>query len=115
MALIPTLGHRRDFTANKQRMWGVFRLIRLVYMICTGMFGNGVAINRTITTMAHQLMEVLGKLEQVIIGWCAAVRGTTIRESVVRLCATAAMCRISSSVTSVFELYVLLRCLTSTL
>ena len=49
----PYGARRRDFTANKQRMWGVFRRIRLVCMICTGMFGNGAVIAITIETIAR--------------------------------------------------------------
>src|SRR4028118_2114746 len=79
MAIIPTVLRRRDFTANKQRMWGVFRRIRLVCMICTGMFGNGAAIAGMITTMAHRLTEVLGKLERIITECSVVVHGTTMR------------------------------------
>src|SRR6476620_2271904 len=79
IAIIPTVLRRRDFTANKQRMWGVFRRICLVCMICTGMFGNGAAINGMVIITAHRLMEVLGKLEQIITECCVLVAGTAIR------------------------------------
>ena len=51
----------------------------LVYTICTGMFGNGAAIAGMITTMAHQLTEVPGKLGEMITECCVEVRGTTMR------------------------------------
>src|SRR4028119_1181232 len=70
MAIIPTVQHPRDFTAKKQQMWEVFRPMRLVYTICTGMFGNGAAINGTITITAHRLMEVLGKRVRIITECC---------------------------------------------
>src|SRR4028118_2074573 len=77
MAIIPTVQHPRDFTAKKQQMWEVFRPMRLVYTICTGMFGNGAAINGTITITAHRLMEVLGKRARIITECC--VRGKVAR------------------------------------
>ena len=78
-AIIPTVLRRRDFIANKQRMWGVFHLIPLVYMICTAMFGNGAAINRTIIIVAHRLTEVLGKLVDQNTECCVAVPGAAMR------------------------------------
>ena len=58
---------------------GSFGRIRLVCMICTGLFGNGAAINGTIIIVAHRLTEVLGKLEQIITECCVVVPGTAIR------------------------------------
>ncbi len=51
----------------------------LVYTICTGMFGNGAAINGMVIITAHRLMEVLGKLEQIITECCVVLPGTAIR------------------------------------
>src|SRR6476469_4127338 len=76
-AIVPTVLHQRDFTANKQQMWGVFRPMCLVYTICTAMFGNGAAINITIIITAHRLTEVLGKLVDQNTGCGVAVPGTT--------------------------------------
>jgi len=114
METTPTILHNRDFPANKQRMSGVFRRMRLVYTICTAIFGNGAAINGTIIITAHRLMEVLGKLERVIAGSCAVVRGSTIRGSAVRLF-VAAVRRRTATGASVFGLLVLPRGLPSTL
>src|ERR671933_1125591 len=79
MAIIPTVLHPRDLTATKQRMWEVLGPMRLVYTICTGMFGNGAAINGTITITAHRLMEVLGKLARIITESCVVVPASTTR------------------------------------
>src|SRR4028118_116016 len=79
MAIIPTVLHPRGFTAKKQQMWEVFRPMRLVYTICTGMVGNGAAINGTITITAHRLMEVLGKLARIITESCVVVPRSTTR------------------------------------
>ena len=79
MAVIPTVLHQRDFGVNKQQMSGVFRPMRLVYMICTAMFGNGAAINGTIIITVHRLTEVLGKLAQIITGCSVADPVTTMR------------------------------------
>ena len=79
MATIPMVLRRRDFSATKQRMWEVFHRLRLAYTKCTGMFGNGAAINGTVITMVHRLMEVLGKLEQIITGCCVVVPGAAMR------------------------------------
>src|SRR4028119_1002482 len=73
--VIPSVVNRMDFAAYKQWMWGVFPPIPLDFMICTVRFGNGAAISGTVTMTAHRLMEVLGKLEQIITtGCCVDVR-----------------------------------------
>ena len=60
-------------------MQEVFLLMLLVYMIYTAMFGNGVQMLATIIIMEHLLMEVLGKVEVIVMTGCSvAVAGSTI-------------------------------------
>jgi hypothetical protein len=54
----------------------------LDFTICTAMFGSGAAIGGMITTMAHRLTEVLGKLEQIITECGVVVPGIPRRRSV---------------------------------
>ena len=57
----------------------VFLLMPLVYMICMGMFGNGVLMIGIVTMMVRLLTEVLGKVEVIVITECSvAVAGTAI-------------------------------------
>jgi len=65
--------------ANKQRMSGVLGRMLLDFTICTAMFGNGAAIAGIITTLAHRLTEVLGKLEPVVAECSVVVPGTAMR------------------------------------
>jgi hypothetical protein len=74
-------------------------------MICTGLFGNGAAINGTIIIVARRLTEVLGKLEQIITECCVVVAGTAIRSiAVVPIVAGIGRGRSIAAGTSVFAL-----------
>ena len=111
MATIPIVLRRRDVIANKQRMSEVFRPIRLVCTICTGMFGNGAAINGMTIIMVHRLTEVLGKLEQIITECCVAVPGTAALRSIAALPSVSGIRRAIPSGASVFAWLRLLRSL----
>lgn len=69
----------RENIGEKQQMSEVFLLMPLVYMICMGMFGNGVLMIGIVTMMVRLLTEVLGKVEVIVITECSvAVAGTAI-------------------------------------
>ena len=58
----------------------VFRLIALDFTICTGMSGNGVKIFRTFIIKVRRLMEVPGKVVEIVITrCCVVVPGTNLR------------------------------------
>jgi len=63
----------------------------LDYMICTAMFGSGVAMDVTIITIAHRLTEVLGKLVHLKAGCSVGVRVTPLRSIAVLPTAAAAL------------------------
>ena len=79
------------------------RLVRKIringdYMICMGMYGNGVRIGITIIIVERREMEVPGNCRQVRFVSCVGALGATIPGSAVLLTATGIFLSIGATV-----------------
>ena len=89
MAIIFMLKALKVFIVKKPPLSASFPPMLSGCTICTGTFGNGVPMPGTITIRMRRRMAVSGqKMGMIIVLYCGAVLGTTIRLTAVPLSVT---------------------------